>query len=126
MLFVALIVGTGFTVTVTVVADEQVPAVAVIVNVVVMGAEVLFVNVPDILEPNPLAAIPVRFTVLSLVQLNVVPATVFGFVILIWVIAVPEHTVCETGLALTDGVGTTVNNTSVEFVHPLAPVAVAV
>ena len=42
---------------------------------------VVFVNVPVIEEPDPLAGIPVRFAVLVLVQLNVVPATLFGFVI---------------------------------------------
>ena len=91
MVFVALTVGIGFTVTVTVVTEEQVPAVAVIVNVVVIDAEVLFVNEPEMVAPLPLAAIPERPTGVVLVQVNVVPATEFGFVISICVIADPEH-----------------------------------
>ena len=51
------------------------------------------VKVPEIGEPVPLAAIPVRFAVLFLVQLNVVPAIPFGFVITISVIADPEQIV---------------------------------
>ena len=50
-------------------------AVGVIVNVTVTGAVVVFVSAPLIL-PLPLAAIPVTATVLSLVQLNVVPPIV--------------------------------------------------
>ena len=126
MVFVALTVGIGFTVTVTVVVDEHIPAVAVIVNVVVIGAVVLFVNVPEILDPLPLFAIPARPPGVVLVQVNIVPATLFGFVISIWVIAVPVHTVCVTGVALIEGFGFTVNNTEPVLVHPLAPVAVAV
>ena len=53
----------------------------------------LLSNVPGIEVPVPLAAIPVRLVVLSLVQLNVVPATSFGLEISIWVIAVPEQIV---------------------------------
>ena len=66
------------------------------------------VKVPEIGEPVPLTAIPVRFAVLFLVQLNVVPATPFGLVISICVIAVPEQIVCDAGVAFTDGVGFTV------------------
>ena len=54
---------------------------------------VVFVSVPVIVDPVPLFAIPVRFVVLSLVQLKVVPTTALGFVITIFVIAVPEQTV---------------------------------
>ena len=54
---------------------------------------VLLVNVPEIGDPLPFAAIPVRLVVLVLVQLKVVPATALGFVITILVIAVPEQTV---------------------------------
>ena len=43
----------------------------------------LLIKVPVILEPDPLLAIPVRLVVLLLVQEKVVPATLFGFVILI-------------------------------------------
>ena len=91
MVLVALTVGIGFTVTVTVVVDEQVPAVAVIVNVVVIAADVLFVNVPEILDPVPLLAIPERPPGVVLVQLNVVPGTEFGFVISICVMGDPVH-----------------------------------
>ena len=48
---------------------------------------------PDKGEPVPLAAMPVRLTVLSLVQVNMVPETAFGFVITILVIGDPEHLV---------------------------------
>ena len=51
------------------------------------------VKVPEIGEPVPLAAIPVRFAVFVLVHVNVVPATPFGFVITILVIAAPEQIV---------------------------------
>ena len=58
---------------------------------------VVLVKVPVIDAPLPLAAIPVRLPVdnvpLSLVQLNVVPATTFGFVMLTVVIAIPEQSV---------------------------------
>ena len=67
----------------------------------------MFVNVPEILAPTPFAAIPVRFTVLVLVQMKVVPTILFGFVILIEVIAVPEQTVWLIGEALTFGFGFT-------------------
>jgi hypothetical protein len=69
----------------------------------------VFVNEPEIVEPLPLAAMPCKFPVLivplSLVQLNAVPATEFGFVILIVVMAEPEHAVWLVGEALTVGVG---------------------
>ena len=54
---------------------------------------VVLVNVPEIGDPLPLAAIPVRFAVLVLVQLNVVPATPLGFVITMLAIVAPEHIV---------------------------------
>ena len=119
-------VGFGFTVTVTVVVDVHEPAVAVRVNVVVCAVAVVLVRVPLIDAPLPLAAIPVRFAVLFLVQLNVVPATAFGFVISICVIAVPEQIVCVAGVAFTVGVGFTVTVTVAVFVHPLASVPVIV
>ena len=65
----------------------------------------MLVSVPAIVAPDPLAAIPVRVPVLFLVQLNVVPATLFGLVILIWEIACPEHIVWLAGVALTVGAG---------------------
>jgi hypothetical protein len=39
------------------------------------------VNVPLIVGPVPLGLMPVRLTVFVLVQLKVVPATLFGLVI---------------------------------------------
>lgn len=101
-----VITGLGFTVTVTVVADEHPPAVAVMVNTVTCWLIVVLVNVPLIL-PLPLAAIPVRFTVLSLVQLNVVPATTLGLDITEVAIATPEQTVWLLLVAFTVGVGLT-------------------
>ena len=68
----------------------------------------MLANVPEIVEPVPLAPIPVRFEVLSRVQLKVVPLTPFGFVMAIFVIAVAEHTVCVAGVALTVGTGLTI------------------
>lgn len=102
---VAVATGLGFTITVAVIAVPGQPfAVGVIVNVTVNGAAVLFTSEPLIL-PLPLAAMPVTPTVLSLVQLNVVPLT--GPVIAIVVIG-PEQTVCEVGVAVAVGVGFTV------------------
>ena len=82
-MLVALTVGVGLTVTVTVVDEVHDPAVAIIVKVVDCWVFVVFVKEPVIEEPDPLAGIPVRLVVLVLVQLNVVPLTLFGFVILI-------------------------------------------
>ena len=53
----------------------------------------MLVSVPVIDDPVPLTAIPVRLAVLLLVQLKVVPGTVFGLVMSICVIAVPEQMV---------------------------------
>ena len=80
-------------------------AVGVIVKVTVTGALVVLVSVPLIL-PAPLAAIPVTATVLSLIQLKVVPLTAPLNAIV--PIAVPEHTVCDAGVATAVGVGLTV------------------
>lgn len=88
-----VITGFGFTVITAVVEDEQLFAVALMVNVVTCCALVTLVIVPPIGVPVPLAAMPVRFIVLSLVQLNVVVATALGFDITIDVIAKPEHKV---------------------------------
>ena len=82
------------TVIVAVVELEHPAAVdAVMVIVVVCAVLVELVKVPEIVDPVPLAAMPVRSVVLSLVQVNVVPATLLGLVITIFAIAVPEHTV---------------------------------
>ena len=88
------------------VVDEQPFAVAVIVNVVVWEVICVFAKVPEIVEPLPLAAIPVRFAVLFLVQLKVVPGILFGFEMLICEIAVPEQIVCAAGETLTFGIPT--------------------
>ncbi len=91
---VALTVGLGLTVIVAVVVLEHPAAVdATMVNVVTCCAPVVLVSVPDMGDPVPLAAIPVRLVVLSLVQLNVVPDTLFGLVMTIFVTPVPEQIV---------------------------------
>ena len=74
------------------------------VKVTVTGTLVVFVNVPLIL-PLPLAAIPVTATVLSLVQLKIVPATLPESTIV--VIAEAEQIVCADGVATALGVGFT-------------------
>ena len=103
--------GKGLTITVTVVVDEQLPAAAVKVNVVVCCEPVELFNVPLIVDPVPLAAMPVRFPVLVLVQLKVVPGTLFGLVIVIFPMGDPEQRVCDAGVALTVGLGFTVTVT---------------
>jgi hypothetical protein len=66
---VRVVMGDGFTKIVAVVGvPPQVLAVGVIVKVTVIGAVVVFVSVPMILFPLPLAVIPVTPTVLSLIQ----------------------------------------------------------
>ena len=93
---VALTVGLGLTVIVAVaVVGLMQPAgdEAVMVNVVVCAIFVVLVRVPEIGDPVPFAAIPVRFMLLSLVQLNVVPATAFGLVITIFANGDPEQIV---------------------------------
>jgi hypothetical protein len=93
---VATAFGVGFTVMVTVTGGPLHPlAVGVIVNTTFCGVLVVLVSVPLIL-PLPLAAIPVTFTLLSLVQLNTVPAT--GPTSTTGVIAVPEQMVCAPRL----------------------------
>ena len=102
---VATALGIGLTITVAVIAAPGQPlAVGVIVKVTVTGAFVVFVSEPLIL-PAPLAAIPVTATVLSLVQLKVVPLTAPDKTIV--VIADPEQVVCEDGVATASGVGLT-------------------
>ena len=66
--------GVGLTRTVAVMgAPGQPLAVGVMVKVTRTGAKVVLVSVP-LISPDPLAAMPVTVTVLSLVQLKVVPA----------------------------------------------------
>ncbi len=88
-------------------------ATGVMVNVTVTGALVVLVNEPLML-PLPLAAIPVTETVLSLVQLNIVPLT--APVNAIVVIAELEHIVCEEGVAIAVGSGLTVTATVAQVV----------
>lgn len=89
---VATAFGVGFTSTLAVTGVPLQPlAVGVMVNTVVCGVLVLLVSVP-LIVPLPLAAMPVRFTVLSLVQLKTVPTTVG--VRVIGAIAAPEQIVC--------------------------------
>jgi hypothetical protein len=118
----AVTVGVGFTSTVAVIgAPAQPLAVGVMVKVTVCGDTVVLVNVPLIL-PAPLAAMPVTFTLLSLTQLNTVPATLP--LITIVVIATPEHTVCDDGAATAFGVGLT--STVAVIGVPLQPLAAGV
>jgi len=70
----------------------------------VTGALVVFVSVPLIL-PLPLAAIPVTLTVLFLLQLNTVPATLPARAIV--VTDEPEQIVCADGVATALGIGFT-------------------
>jgi len=66
---------------------------AVMMKVVVCAVLVVLVNVPEIADPVPLAAMPVRSVVLSLVQVNVVPDTLLGLVMTIFEMGVAEQTV---------------------------------
>jgi hypothetical protein len=93
MVGVAPTVGLGFTVTVAVVVLEQPPAEAVMLNTALCTVFVLFVNVPEIVEPEPFAAMPVRLVVFVLLQVKEVPDTLFGFDITIFVMATPEQIV---------------------------------
>ena len=93
------------TVTVAVIGVPGQPlAVGVIVNVTICCTAVLFVRLPLIL-PEPEAAIPVTFTRLFLVQLNVVPLTLPLSTIV--VIALPVQIFCDAGVATAFGVGLT-------------------
>lgn len=126
VLFVMLTTGVGFTVTTDVaVALLQVPAVAVTVKVVVCTVTCVLVNVPETGVPVPLAAIPVVLVVLSLVQLKVVPDTLFGLVILIAVMVLPEQIACEAETA-TVGCGFTVMVAVVEVLLQVPAVATMV
>jgi len=94
LVLVAPTVGLGFTITVTVVVVAHPAGVdAVMVKVVVCAMLVVLVKFPEIVDPVPLAAIPVRLAALVLVQLNVVPDTLFGLLMSICVIVAPEQIV---------------------------------
>ena len=106
---VPVIAGVGFTSTValTGVPVHVTPAlvnVGVIVNVTNTGALVVLVNTP-LISPEPMAPMPVTATVLFLVQLNTVPATLP--LSTIGVIATPEQIDCVAGVATALGVGFT-------------------
>jgi hypothetical protein len=119
---VATAFGVGFTSTVAVIGVPGQPlAIGVIVNVTVIGALVVLVNDPLIL-PEPPFAIPVIVNVLSLDQLNTVPATLPLKAIV--VMAEPEQMVCDTGAATAFGVGFT--NTFAVIAAPGQPLAVGV
>ena len=92
------------------------------VKVTVTGAAVVLVNVP-LISPVPLAAIPVTSTVLSLVQLNTVPATLPLFTIV--VMDEPEQMDCDDGVATALGIGLTVTVTGPKLPEqPFSSVAV--
>jgi hypothetical protein len=102
---VAIAMGVGFTRTVAVIgAPEQPFDVGVIVNVNVIGATVVLTKAP-LISPEPLAAIPVIETVLSLVQLKVTPEVVLESTIVVIVAA--EQMVWADGVAMATGVGFT-------------------
>lgn len=119
---VATAFGVGLTNTVAVIgAPKQPLASGVMVKVTVIGALVVLINVP-IISPTPLAGIvPVTATVLSLVQLNTVPATLP--VNTTGVIALPEQIVWLEGVATALGVGLTITVAStvapVQVIPPL-------
>src|SRR5512141_149147 len=102
-------------------APGQPLAVGVMVKVTVMGALVVLVKAP-LISPLPLAAIPVTETVLSLVQLNVVPAVLPVSTIVVIVDA--EQIVWEAGVAIASGVGFT--STVAVIDAPGQPLAVGV
>ena len=81
-------------------------AVGVMVKVTVSVVLVVFVKIP-LIFPEPLAAIPVTSATLSLVQLYTTPATALPLSTIV-LIGLPEHTVCDDGVAVAVGVGLTV------------------
>ena len=121
---VATACGVGLTTTVAVILGpvQVTPPLVkdgVIVNVTVWIVLVLLVSVPLIGVPVPLAAIPVTFTLLSLIQLNTVPTTLP--VSTIGVIAVVLQIVWLDGVATALGIGLTI--TVAVVVGPAQPLA---
>lgn len=109
---VATAPGVGFTNTVAVAGVPLHPSkTGIMVNVTVIGEEVVLVNEPDI-SPLPLAAIPVTVPVLSLVQLKMLPGVPDN---IISAIAVPEQMVCDDGVAVATAVGLIVMVTGAEL-----------
>ena len=95
----------GLTSTVAVIGLPGQPfAVVEIVKVTIIGAFVVLVSIP-LISPEPVAAMPVTKTILSLVQLKPVPVTLP--LRTIFVIASPEKMVWDKGEAIEFGVGFT-------------------
>ena len=88
----AVAVGAGLTTTTALLV--QLPEVGLKVNVTYCGVVVAFVRAP-LIAPDPLAAIPVTFVVLLLVQ-------ALPLVIEMLDILAPEQTVCEAGVPDTE------------------------
>jgi hypothetical protein len=112
-------VGAGLTVTTTSVNAPEQPLEAGVMRYVTVPwvLPVVLVNVCAISEPLPAAA-PVTFVLLRIVQLKLVPETLFGFVIGIFVVA-PLQMVCVAG-ARTLGTGLTVMITVCDALTQLA------
>lgn len=110
--------GVGFTTTVAVIGVPSQPLLdGVMVNVTVTGALVVFTSVAFISSPLPLAPMPVTATLLSLVQVKVVPETLLFKSIS--VMDAPEQIICADGLAVAFGVGST--KTVAATVAPVHP-----
>lgn len=114
--------GLGLTKTVAVIDVPSQPLkLGVMVKVTVIAAPLVLVKLP-LIFPVPLAAIPLTVAVLSLIQLNVVAATVP--VKFIGKITFPEQLVCAAFVADTFGFGLT--ETVAVTGIPLQPLAVEV
>ena len=113
---IAFTEGLGLTRTVEVCGVTQLPTDAVVLNVTVTGALVVLVNVPEIVAPLPLAAIPVTADVLSLVQLKVAAPLVL--VVTILLMASPLQIVCDEGEIPVTPPSNTVNVAFVLKAHP--------
>src|SRR4051812_3008178 len=115
----------GLTTTVAVIGAPVIPlAVGAIVNVTVMGAVVVFVNVPAMLLPEPVAAIPVTEAMLSLVHVYVAPGVPLLNAIV--VIVAPEQIACVSGVADAAGPEFTFTSTVAVIGAPVQPLAVGV
>lgn len=101
--------GRGLTVTDTVPNTVLQPfAIADIVKVVICCVAVLLTSVPEIVAPDPvLPNVPVKFTILSRVQLKAVPATLLVLLMLMFPILSPEQIVWVSGAAASVGFGLT-------------------
>jgi len=120
---VAVATGVGLTTTVAVMdgpvqVTPPLVKLGVMVKVTVIGADVVLVSVPR-MSPPPEAGIPVTVTVLFLVQVKVVPATLPDN--MIGVIATPEQAAWLAGVATALGIGFT--STVAVMVGPAQPLA---